>query len=229
MELLAHGCDNDVFSVGRGRVLRRYRDPSRTVDTEARVMEYARRHGVPVPEVFDADGTDLVMEKIDGPTLGTVFARTPWRMAALASQLAEIHRIVHEVPGPAWLDQPTGPGTSLVHLDLHPQNVVLGADGAFVIDWGNAATGPGEADVADAWLVMRTAGNPGSRIRRTIAPLAQRLFAERFLRATHADIGPVVSLAASRRVNDPDLNAADRARILRLTKLAPPTLSTLDA
>jgi aminoglycoside phosphotransferase (APT) family kinase protein len=229
MDLLAHGCDNDVFSIGRGRVLRRYRDPSRSVDTEAEVMDYARRHGVPVPEVFDADGTDLVMEQIDGPTLGMVFAGAPWRMATLARQLAEIHRIVHEVPGPAWLGQPTGPGGSLVHLDLHPQNVILGADGAFVIDWGNAATGPREADVADAWLVMRTAGSLGGRIRQAIAPLAQRLFAGCFLRATHADIGPVLSLVASRRVTHPDLNAADRARVLRLGKLTPPPLSILDA
>jgi tRNA A-37 threonylcarbamoyl transferase component Bud32 len=38
---------------------------------EARTMDYARRHGYPVPAVeeISADGTDLVMERIDGPSM----------------------------------------------------------------------------------------------------------------------------------------------------------------
>lgn len=32
-------------------------------------MAHVGRHGYPVPEVFGAHGTDLIMERIDGPTM----------------------------------------------------------------------------------------------------------------------------------------------------------------
>ena len=69
--LVGAGRNADVFDVGDGRVLRRYRDgrEARRVDTEAQVMVRARASGVPVPEVFDVSGCDIVMERAAGPTM----------------------------------------------------------------------------------------------------------------------------------------------------------------
>ena len=56
--LIGSGRNADVYDLGRGRVLRRYRDqrdPAR-VTAEAEVMRHARAAGVPVPEVFDVTG-----------------------------------------------------------------------------------------------------------------------------------------------------------------------------
>src|SRR5205085_1357238 len=69
VQLLATGRDADVFDAGPGRVLRRYRNPDRSSVREAEIMRYARDQGFPVPAVFDADGPDLVMERVVGPTM----------------------------------------------------------------------------------------------------------------------------------------------------------------
>src|SRR5262249_62124998 len=64
--LLAAGRDCDIFEYGHGLVLRRSR-LGRTMEHEARVMEYARKHAFPVPAIehVSADGTELVMQRID--------------------------------------------------------------------------------------------------------------------------------------------------------------------
>lgn len=47
--------------------------------------------------------------------------------------LAHLHRELHRIPTPSGqTDQ------RIVHLDLHPDNVVLTASGPQVIDWRNA-------------------------------------------------------------------------------------------
>jgi hypothetical protein len=64
---LAAGRASEVFDLCDGRVLRRFKNgghPGR----EALVMEHARPHGFPVPEVFEVRADGLVMEKIEGPT-----------------------------------------------------------------------------------------------------------------------------------------------------------------
>ena len=66
--LIASGRAADVFDQGDGTVLRRYRGEYDT-ELEARVMTWVRANGVPVPEVHDADGRDLVLVWISGPTM----------------------------------------------------------------------------------------------------------------------------------------------------------------
>jgi aminoglycoside phosphotransferase len=79
--LIASGRDADIFEFGPGRVLRRSRN-GRSMATEARTMEFVRSHGYPVPEIFEVsdDGTDLVMERIDGPTMVDAGAARPWNL-----------------------------------------------------------------------------------------------------------------------------------------------------
>lgn len=104
------GRNADVYDIGEGRVLRRYRDgrPAEFVAREAEVMAHARAHGVPVPEVFDVSGCDIVMERAAGPTMLEVLARQPWTVGAQARLLARMHAAVHQVPALDWLPAPFG-------------------------------------------------------------------------------------------------------------------------
>ena len=89
-----------MYDVGGGRVLRRYRDgrDPAAVDREAQVMAHARAHGVPVPEVFEVAGSDIVMERVTGPTMLDVLGRRPWTLRRQARLLARLHETVHQAP-----------------------------------------------------------------------------------------------------------------------------------
>jgi hypothetical protein len=103
--LIGRGRNADVFGIGGGRVLRRYRDGRAplAVAREAEVMTHARAHGVPVPEVFDVSGYDIVMEHAVGPTMLDVLGKRPWTFRAQARLLARVHGTVHAVPALDWL------------------------------------------------------------------------------------------------------------------------------
>src|SRR5208282_6104524 len=63
---LGAGRSANVYDLGGGRILRRYHDRSRSAEREAKIISWAADHGVPVPGVLDAAGSDIVMEKVDG-------------------------------------------------------------------------------------------------------------------------------------------------------------------
>src|SRR5256885_9035859 len=94
--LLASGRDADVFACGHDLVVRRSRK-GRSMEREARVMSYLTGHGYPVPRVEDvrADGSELVMERIAGPTMLQVLSRQPWTLGDNAALLATLHRRLH--------------------------------------------------------------------------------------------------------------------------------------
>ena len=119
--LLASGRDADVFACGHDLVVRRSRK-GRSMEREARVMSYLTGHGYPVPRVEDvrADGSELVMERIAGPTMLQALSRRPWTLGDNAALLATLHRRLHEIPAPDWLSPFPGGGDGIVHLDLHP-------------------------------------------------------------------------------------------------------------
>ena len=202
------------------RVLRRYRDAGKSAEREAAVMTYARSAGLPVPEVFDVQGADLVMERVVGPTMTAALARRPWTLAAQARVLAGLHRAVHAVPAPDWLPGPFGGGDALLHLDLHPENVLMTAGGPVLIDWTNAARGPAEVDVADAWLVVSVGSVPGGRLQSAVVGAAQGTFARLFRRAAGLDLAPGLVAAANRRLADRNLNARERQHVRRLAGLS---------
>ena len=216
MQLIAAGRDADVFAVAPGRVLRRYRDPGKSAEHEAAVMAYARASGLPVPEVFDVDGPDLVLERAHGPTMTAALVSRPWTLPREADTLARLHRAVHEVPAPEWLERRIGVGDALLHLDLHPDNVLLTDAGPVVIDWTNAARGPAEVDVADAWLVLSGARLSGPWWKAATVRAAQGTFARLFRRAAGLDLGPALAVAAIRRLADRNMDERERQRIRRL-------------
>ena len=143
----AAGRASSVFDLGDGRVLRVGGAPAR----EAAVMGHARQHGYPVPRVDEVREDALVLELVPGPTMLAVLFEQRSRWEELAAVLAELHERLHTIPAPDG-------GGALLHLDLHPENVILSPDGPVVLDWTNARGGEPALDVALAWVIAATSG-----------------------------------------------------------------------
>ena len=144
-------------------------------------MRVARAARYPVPEVYAADGPDLVMERVRGRSLIADMVRRPWMIRAHAALLVELHHRLHMVEAPMTFPTPVGAGTALLHLDLQPENVMLTGDGPVVLDWEWAARGPASADLAHTLLQLDTSEVPGSRFRRMAASVGRHVFTRRFI------------------------------------------------
>ncbi|MBQ1026573.1 phosphotransferase [Micromonospora sp. C95] len=145
----AAGRDADVYALDDGRVLRRYRDGTDVAD-EARFMSHLHAAGFPVPRVYRAAGADLVMQRVTGPTMLQALTAGTIEVVPGADILAGLHRRLHAVaPLP---DAPDG--GRILHLDLHPDNVILGPAGPVLLDWRNVRHGPPGLDVAMTALIL---------------------------------------------------------------------------
>lgn len=220
-QLIASGRAADVYDLGDGTVLRRYRDDGHDVDHEARVMRYVASQGVRVPEVHHATGRDLVMERIDGSTLLDVVTDRPTRVLRAGRVVAELQARLAEVAAPEWMMPPgwtsSGPGATdqrVLHLDLHPMNVMVTDDQPVLIDWTNAAGGPPGFDAAMTCVLV------GSyEAREWHERLAQRLFLATFRRARGTRIiRPFMAAACDHRLADRNITPGERERVAELRR-----------
>ena len=62
----------------------------------------------------------------------------------------DLHDRLHALPARLSTD----PADRILHLDLHPLNVMLTSRGPVVIDWRNATEGPADFDVAMTALIF---------------------------------------------------------------------------
>ncbi len=154
---LAAGRDATIHDAGPGRVLRRT-GPTRDLLSEAVVMEHVRAAGYPVPIVHRVGPGEQVLERVEGPTMLDDLQAHPWRVGRHARTLGELHTALHRITAPPDLRpyDPAGDttGDEILHLDLHPGNVILSPSGPVVIDWNNVRRGPAAADVALTWILM---------------------------------------------------------------------------
>ncbi|MFC8091145.1 phosphotransferase [Streptomyces sp. NPDC057301] len=129
--LLGSGRASDVYEIDEAWVLRRDREGYADGLAEGALMERLRAHGYPVPRVRLADSSrsELVMQRLYGPTMLEAFVAGRIGPRESGAMLAGLLRQLHAVPG------------RVVHLDLHPENVMLTPDGPYVIDWANAEEG----------------------------------------------------------------------------------------
>ena len=222
--LIGRGRAADVFDIGGGRVLRRYREVRGRHDhvvTEANAMRHLAAHGYPVPAVHDAGGVDLVMDRLDGASMLTSLERGPWRTGRHADLWAALHRRLAAVPVGALVDAGLpvrfGAPDNVLHLDFHPDNIMLTPDGPVVIDWSNVALGPAPADVAQSWIIAATSTVDGGKAIAAMVRLVRGRLVDRFVdgcgRAAAIAMVPVV---AEYRLADRNVRPEEADRIRHL-------------
>ena len=222
--LLGHGRSADVYDLGDGRVLRRYRPEAvrdGLVEREALVMRHLVDHGFPVPAVHAASGADLVMQRLDGHTMLTDLERRPWRLGRHAERWAELHRQLAAVPVGDLVERGVparfGPPESILHLDFHPDNIMLTPDGPVVFDWTNATIGPSAADVAQSWIVGATSTVDGGAVIGALVNLVRGRLMDHFVDACgRADAIAMVPIMAEYRLRDRNVRPEEAVRIHEL-------------
>ena len=218
--LIASGRDGDIFEYGPGLVLRKTRD-GRSIEHEARIMQHAADHGYPVPKIHEvrANGSEIVMERVDGPVLMDAMLKRPWTMPRYASMLADLHDQLHEIPAPEWLRPGLVNGDRLVHFDLHPLNVLLSADGPVVIDWANAARDEGLSDVATSYVLLTCPQMPGPRALGIAIQPVRVLLANLFVRRYRGrELDERIALAADTKALDLNMTPDEIANMHRLAR-----------
>ena len=229
--MIAKGRDTEIVDHGPGFVLRRPMVP-RSMAHEAAVMRWVHAQGYPCPEAVDVVDDGLVMARIEGVSMLDDLGAHPHRLRRHATLLADLHGWLHRLPLPdptsLALPHPFGPGpddpgSSIIHGDLHPGNVLLTADGPVVIDWTNASAGPAGADLAVTWLLIAAAQPPSSpttaaRMVELLAAVGfRRLFVYAFLRAADRDAAArCLSVALEHRRGDPNLSRDELDAMARI-------------
>ncbi|GAC1394732.1 MAG: hypothetical protein NVSMB47_04130 [Polyangiales bacterium] len=110
---------------------------------EARVVSRVRHPNViPILDVFAAEGElNLVMEYVDGETLNTLLgvARSSQRQVPIEVAAAVARDVLRGLHAAHVATTERGAPLNLVHRDVSPQNVIVGADGvARILDFGIA-------------------------------------------------------------------------------------------
>ena len=224
--LLASGRDGDIFEYGPGLVVRRSKT-ARSLASEARILTYVAERGFPVPAVHELreEGTELVLERVDGPLLVDT-ASKPWSSSRAMGVLADLHDQLHALEAPEWLS--TFPGcreTSrrVVHLDLHPLNVIMSPTrGPVVIDWANARAGDPLCDVAVTYALMLCGQMPGPRwISRLTQPMRSALLGGPFIaRYQSTALWQCIADMAGLKALDPNMYPDEIRALQRLAELA---------
>jgi tRNA A-37 threonylcarbamoyl transferase component Bud32 len=195
--LLAAGLAADIYALSEHQVLRRYRE-GRDASPEVALMRHVAGYGFPVPAVEHFGGPDLLMERVHGPTLLQALAAGEVSLREGARILAGLHGRLHAIPAPA--------GGVVVHLDLHPGNVILSdTRGPVLVDWALARGGTAALDVAVTTLILaEVAVDAGGDYSQ-----AARALLAAFVGMADDDPVPALDEAMTVRRNDPGLVAGE--------------------
>jgi hypothetical protein len=158
--------------------------PRRLSWWEARMTRAVFAAGGPALEVFDEVTLEgrfgMVLSRLDGPTLLQLTRSGAMTFGQAGAILASVCLSVHKMPPPPdiislrdSMDGPllgivpkhiaTGilalierlrPGDGLCHGDLHPDNVIMTADGPRLIDWIGAVRAPAAFDLAISHILL---------------------------------------------------------------------------
>ncbi|MFE3447985.1 phosphotransferase [Nonomuraea sp. NPDC059194] len=112
---------------------------------------------------------DLLVERLSGPTMAEALQDGVITSGEAGEALAGLLHRLHALPP---LDA-TGPAGSVLHLDLHPENVLLTPRGPVVIDWADARQGPPALDWGMSVLILAEVA-VGPRVE---APVARAVLA----------------------------------------------------
>jgi aminoglycoside phosphotransferase (APT) family kinase protein len=114
---------------------------------------------------------------------------------------------------------PGGHGDCLVHLDLHPLNVIVTAGGPMVIDWPNTRRGDGNSDVALTWALLAAGEVPAGRVKAAVLGRVRASFIKSFLApfdrvAVSAQLAGIVAW----KVRDAHLSGAEQQAMIALAR-----------
>jgi aminoglycoside phosphotransferase (APT) family kinase protein len=224
--LAGFGSSADVYAIDDEWVLRRSRRGDGAA-SRAALMKYLAGHGYPVPEVDPAHPacadpeTDLVMRRLSAPTMAQAMLDGAMTAEERGAALGRLLRRLHSVPAPAVLAATAngGPTARILHPDLHPENVLLTADGPMVIDRTNAEVGQPAPDWAMSALVLAQVAlgfPPEVSVGVRRGPTAMLAVAG----SDAADVVGRLPQARARRADDPGMSAGKIARLDEAVALA---------
>jgi aminoglycoside phosphotransferase (APT) family kinase protein len=215
--LIASGRAADVYDLGDGTVLRRYRTVHPDLELEARIMRHVAERGFPVPTVHAVDGTDLIMDRIEGDTMFERLSAAPWKVVWYARVLARLQQRLARIEAPPWLLADTADTShpqSVLHLDMHPMNVIMSPRGPIVIDWTNAAGGPAGFDGALTFVEVATFGT-----ETAVDNIGQRVFAQAFrMFRGRRTVDAYLGIACDHRLADSGTLPDERIAVASLRK-----------
>jgi Ser/Thr protein kinase RdoA (MazF antagonist) len=185
---------------------------------EAAVARMVAEAGVGAPAfgglVAHEGRLGLIYERFDGPSMLETLIARPETAGDLAAELGRLHARIHAEEAPALpgvreaLSRDVGSaevdaavrdaamrrleempdGSSLLHGDMHPGNVIRAVGGARTIDWIGATRGAPAADVARTLFLLRDSGLDPSMSEREQAAVTRlrASFAAAYLAAYRA-------------------------------------------
>lgn len=160
--------------------------------------------------VLDVDGRKgIIYERVDGHSMLHAMVSKLWTVRRYARLLAELHNEIHTHVAPDLMSsrealghdvrgseslpsdlkaailgrlEALPDGESLCHFDLHPDQVLLTADGPAIIDWMTARKGHPLGDVARTAVILKFGRTPNeSRLRKAGFAIPRALFYRTYL------------------------------------------------
>jgi aminoglycoside phosphotransferase (APT) family kinase protein len=187
-------------------------------------MTYLHEQGYPVPAVDQVsdDGRDLVMERIEGVSMVDAIGKAPWTVRHQAKTLARLHKQLHEIAAPDFLPRaPVGQGDRVVHLDLHPLNVMIGPRGPTVIDWTGASAGEPVLDVGLAWVLMAAGQIPAGAVMAKLMAWGRALLVNGFVNQfDRQEVGLRLREVVTWKVQDPHMSETEVASMWKVVERA---------
>lgn len=180
-------------------------------ELEAQLTQQVWLLGVPSPRVEDVlefEGRwGLVLQWLRGVPLTDYIQSNPDRLRFAAQMLGALHHQLHqkaaghlpsqrehliqriqacrlsEAERAALLQhlERLPDGTALCHGDFHPENVLVGKEGVFVVDWPSAMRGNPLADIARTTLLMLYSEFPQNLPAREEILRQRRMFYQTYL------------------------------------------------
>ncbi|MGW5635549.1 phosphotransferase [Streptomyces sp. NPDC003832] len=183
-----------MYELGEGWVLRRDREEYGDGIAEAALLGRLHALGCPVPRVRppDCTRTELVMERLHGPTMLEAFGAGRIGPREAGETLARLLRRLHALPG------------RVIHLDLHPDNVLLTADGPHVIDRTNAEEGEPALDRGMSALILAQVAVVDAQLSEPVRATLAALLAD-----PSDPTGRVLGEARRRRAANPTMTARE--------------------
>ncbi|MEP7764721.1 phosphotransferase [Sanguibacter sp. 25GB23B1] len=219
--LLTRGRSSDVYLLNDTEVVRRLHDRDDTFRNVDLIRHLNAEH-FPTARVVHAQGPDLIMERLNGATLLQALDVQDVGITDGVRILLDLHETLHALPLPpsGVASRVVGRGECIVHLDLHPANVLMTSDGPFLIDWESAGLGPAGLDLAMTALVFAEIvadgdeyARPAHAMLRTFTDLSGMDFREHVADAAE-------HRARSRTVDPEELELIPRARVIVEQELA---------